>query len=267
MALPPVVVWMIFWRWRVSEPEPNCVPFQLFFFGMISAVPLLSLREFMLEFPESNLFGFIASPVILLILFALFEEVLKGLFLIFGVETNRAFFDRPEDGFEFGVAVGLGFAFAENILYLFEQYFASGVSAGFWYTYLFRSAGTALAHGIFSGTFGYYYAYAYAVRLAVPKNRILPPLADFFPSIWRTIKRPFHTTIVHILRGDRTRHGHYPSEVIVEGLFVATILHAAFNWLLTEKMMYLTLPLLVGGTYFYGRRFVAGRGKKKRVKM
>lgn len=255
-ALPPVFLWLFFWRRRLAEPEPNCVLFQLFFFGVFAFVPLMILREYFTDVRQTT----IAVTLGTITLFAFAEELLKGLALIGGVEANRSRFDKWEDGFEFAVAIALGFAFAENTLYFLQNYLSSGLGAGFALTYVLRSCETMLAHILFTGTLGAYYAYAYVAPRMTPKNVTdRRPLAHFFGSLWLWLKRPLHITYAHVIRGNKSQHGHHPTEILIEGLIVATLLHAGFNAVLTltpfgVSLSYLAVPLVIGFSYWWGQR-------------
>jgi RsiW-degrading membrane proteinase PrsW (M82 family) len=268
LAAPPVLLWVFFWRRRLAEPEPLSEIAELFFFGVLAAVPLLLLRQFLADFPEYNFFSLISSTLVLVIVFALLEEVLKGLLLIFGVELNQRRFDKWEDGFEFAVLVGLGFAFAENILYFWQQYAAGGVDPHFWYMYLFRSLGTMLGHILFTGTFGYYYAMAYLFPGLAPQHE--RPLHYFWRRVWYVITHPLHITLRHILPGRPSVQGHATGEVIAEGLLVAVLLHTVFNSLLLfapqgVELSFFTVPLLGAGIYWYTRRFAKALPAEQRA--
>ena len=259
-ALPPVLGWIVFWRRRVAEPEPTHVLAQLFLFGVLSAVPLLMLRNFLEAHPDLNFFSWIVSPLILIIIFAFLEESLKGLFLIAGVEVNKRRFDKWEDGLEFAVLIALGFAFAENILYFWQEYSVGGLSFNFWSLYLFRSLGTMLGHIIFTGTFGYFYACAYVVKGIIPKKKHEKPLARFLRNLAWVLRRPFHITICHLFPRKDSAKGHTSGEVVIEGFLVALTLHALFNALFYftpfgKSLGFLTVPILIGVGWWYGRRF------------
>ncbi|MFA6458630.1 MAG: PrsW family glutamic-type intramembrane protease [Patescibacteria group bacterium] len=246
LAFPPVVLWVIFWRRRLAEPEPTHVLVQLFFFGLAPALPLFALRGFDFDFP----------PLVLILIFALLEESLKALALIFSTELNRAHFDKWEDGFEFALIIALGFAFAENIFYFWQT---TGESS-FWAVYIFRSLGTVLAHTIFTGTFGYFYATAYVAKEIVPLKKHEKPLAHFFSNLGKVLRRPLHITIFHLLPRKDSAHGHTSGEVVLEGFLLAVILHAIFNALLFFKILNqnltpLVVPILLGAAWWYATRF------------
>lgn len=248
----------------MAEPEPISVLIQLFVFGIFSAVPLLLLRNFLdsnnLTSQIPNWLTWLTSPLTLIILFALLEETLKDLALIGGVELNRNRFDKWEDGFEFAVLIALGFAFTENILYFITEYLAGGISPTLWSSYLFRSLGTVLGHIIFTGTFGYYYACAYVLPHLVPSTKHEKPLANFFSNLWTVVCRPFHITFSHLLPRRDSARGHPSGEVVIEGFLLVILLHSGFNALLFftpagQNLTFLTVPLLIGGGWWYGRRW------------
>ena len=228
------------------EPEPTRVLIQLFLLGIFSALPIFALRYFDFDF----------SPLILLVVFAVLEESSKILALIFGVELNRARFDKWEDGFEFAVLIALGFAFAENIFY----FFAAADSTSFWNIYFFRSLGTVLAHIIFTGTFGYFYAAAFVEKKIVPSAKHEKPLANFLRNLGKVLRRPLHITLHHLLPKKDSARGHSSGEVVIEGFLVAVALHAIFNSLLFFKILdqnlaFLSVPILLGAGGWYAMRF------------
>jgi len=68
-----------------------------------------------------------------------FEEVLKGIYLVYLVKSKRIGF--IVDGAIFGFAIGAGFAFVENVYYLYSLPDASLP------TWIIRGFGTAIMHG------------------------------------------------------------------------------------------------------------------------
>ena len=88
------------------------------------------------------------------------EELAKGLALIAGFAASRRLaplvgwreFEGVTDGIVFGAAVGLGFAFAEDLSYLFKHSIDGGFVAYRQRVDLF--GGTMLGHAIYTGTFG-----------------------------------------------------------------------------------------------------------------
>lgn len=88
---------------------------------------------------------FIVGPV---------EEGFKWLSLYF-ISARSPLFTRVIDGVKYGVAVGLGFAAAENALYLFTTLKTLDLNS-FVSTFLLRFAISTLAHVLYTGISGYY---------------------------------------------------------------------------------------------------------------
>jgi RsiW-degrading membrane proteinase PrsW (M82 family) len=82
------------------------------------------------------------------------EEGFKFLAVYF-ISYRSATFTRIIDGAKFGVATALGFASAENALYLFSSLRVLDLNS-FVSTFLLRFALSTLAHTLYSGIFGYY---------------------------------------------------------------------------------------------------------------
>ncbi len=82
------------------------------------------------------------------------EEVFKWL-AVYLVSMRSTQFTRVIDGVKFGVAVGLGFAAAENALYLFSTLKTLDLNS-FVSTFLLRFAISTLAHVLYTGISGYY---------------------------------------------------------------------------------------------------------------
>lgn len=82
------------------------------------------------------------------------EEVTKFL-AAYLISYRSPAFTRIIDGAKFGVAVALGFAAAENALYLFSSLKVLDLNT-FVSTFLLRFALSTLAHTLYSGMFGYY---------------------------------------------------------------------------------------------------------------
>ena len=114
LGLAPGIFWLwYFYRKDKLEPEPKHLIIKTFFLGMVSAVPAI-----ILETPfKGLLLTVIAAPVI--------EEYLKY-FVVRRTIYNHAEFDEPMDGIIYAAAAALGFASAENTLYLLT---ASAIAA------------------------------------------------------------------------------------------------------------------------------------------
>lgn len=117
---PAGILLYYFWvrdRW---DREPPSLIWKLFGLGCLSIIPaaLLAVLFFGLETVPDTIFGafmyaFVAAGLI--------EETIKLAFVYIYTRKSRHFTEEY-DGIIYAVAVGLGFAFAENILYVVASY-------------------------------------------------------------------------------------------------------------------------------------------------
>jgi protease PrsW len=152
-AIIPAILLMI-WIYTKDKihPEPKWHVFRLFLIGAIVPLPAglierhLLITKALSPNPQS-LFGilltafFVAGAV---------EELLKALFFYKGIYRHREF-DEPIDGVVYAVAVSLGFAMVENILYVFSY----GLATAF-----LRSVTAIPGHMFFGIIMGYYFSRA-----------------------------------------------------------------------------------------------------------
>lgn len=123
------------------EPEPILMVFRTFIFGAMLIFPLAFI-EYILDTENIVRSGignaFISSGML--------EEFFKWSILFF-FAYRHAEFDEPFDGIVYGTSVSLGFATAENILYLFSN--------GLDYA-LNRALLPVSSHALFGVMMGYY---------------------------------------------------------------------------------------------------------------
>jgi protease PrsW len=129
------------------EPEPKGLIITTFFFGVAAAIPA-GLLEAAFQggtgIPlEGNIVGaFLGSFLIV----APVEEVAK--FLAVRIKAyNSASFNEVMDGIVYSVAAALGFATIENIFYVYQYGFATGI---------FRAVFSVPMHALCGGIIGYY---------------------------------------------------------------------------------------------------------------
>ncbi len=122
-----------------SEAVPTLI--RLFIFGSILVFPLMFI-QYVLEFELAIKSAFIQSFFIS----ALLEEFFKWFILIYLVYQHVKF-EQRYDGIIYGVTISLGFATAENILYLF----ANGIEFA-----LGRAILPVSSHALFGVIMGYY---------------------------------------------------------------------------------------------------------------
>lgn len=243
LAFLPVIIWgYIFLK---KHPESKKLVVITFIAGMISVAPLLVYKYLWQFFPWINAFiwtrnlnadimglsSFMLIPLPILVTFmfvGVIEEVSKiGSVRIVDNKAIRSI----DDAIELCIVAALGFAFIENIIYFNNIVAMRGMDQLF-FPFVFRSLFSTFAHIMFSGIFGYFYG-----------------VAHFAEPIWKEeirkkrhpIMKIFHK-IFHIKRPVLFHH-----EKIVEGLVIASLLHACFNIFLEMEWAFLIIPFLTVG--------------------
>jgi RsiW-degrading membrane proteinase PrsW (M82 family) len=107
---PGVALLAYFYLKDRYDTEPIHLVIKLFLFGFLLVIPTMVLqRVFVQGFGDNSfLFAFVISAGL--------EEFLKW-FLVFFLIYRHTSFDEPYDGIVYAVAVSLGFATLENIIY------------------------------------------------------------------------------------------------------------------------------------------------------
>ena len=243
----PLLAWFFLWRAQDQEKEPFKAMIICLFFGLIAAGCTLFLGSFIEGF----------SGVWELWIYAFLEEFIKAFLLVAAIECTRHWFTQIVDGLIYGAAIGLGFSLAENMVYLTEL---PQTDALFWTVYLVRSLNTMVAHSLFTGLFGFFYASAYLRKEIFPESKKEKPWHHFLKNIGEAM--PLHVTIFHLLPHRPSNHGHYPGSLILEGMIVVTLLHGFLNTFLTQQLngyslSFLTYPLLFFLAWMVWRIFLA----------
>lgn len=89
----------------------------------------------------------------------IFEELFKGLGLALMFLVFRNFFRTPHDGVIYGMLIGIGFAFTENVQYFIQH---GSTTEGFWMLLLSRVFGSLLTHATFTAATGLVMGWAIA---------------------------------------------------------------------------------------------------------
>lgn len=142
-ALAPGISLLLFFYLRDRyEPEPIQFVGKLFGFGILLVFPVVWLQQFLMEyFSDRDLFfSFVLAGGI--------EEFAKWLILLLSIYRHPEF-DEPYDAIVYAVAISLGFASLENILYafLFNLSFSE---------LLLRALLPVSGHALFGVVMGYY---------------------------------------------------------------------------------------------------------------
>lgn len=145
--LPGILIIYYVYRMDKVEKEPWGLIIKLMAFGAASCVPAAIMESFvdgaMPDYPEGSLVYALSMAFVSA---ALCEEICKYAFLRFGV-WNDPNFGYRFDGIVYGVAVAVGFAVLENVLYVMQ---------GGFYVALMRGVMAVPLHsfcGLFMGVF------------------------------------------------------------------------------------------------------------------
>lgn len=157
-GLLPALFWLWFWlREDRAHPEP---PKRILFAFIAGAAAVL------LALPLQKItFDYLASPFVILLLWALIEEVVKfGAAYWAGLRTRA--FDEPVDALVYLISAALGFAAIENIFFILSPALdGAGVLAVI--TGNVRFIGASLLHVISSASIGVGLAFAWRKRRLV----------------------------------------------------------------------------------------------------
>ncbi|MEI7511319.1 MAG: PrsW family glutamic-type intramembrane protease [Candidatus Peregrinibacteria bacterium] len=251
----PALGWLLIWRLNdEKEAEPKKMVLLAFLFGILSVLPFFLARHFWGE-QLQGIGGWGA-----IILFAVAEEFVKAFALIRLGKYLRIEFTQMVDGIVYATALGLGFAFAENILYFSLSLSSFGVTKAFWAVVVFRSLGTMLAHSLFSGIFGFFWGYAFVSKNITPHHQY--SVVRFWKVLHESLR--FHIIFSHILQARPSLHGHEKLDLLREAFRLVVILHIFFNAALQFSFLWhpltvLIVPLLMGGFFFLSQRFLQKR--------
>lgn len=157
----PAIFWL--WFWLKEEDGDDREPVNL----IIVSFLLGALIVFVAVFLEKYSLNFIKDDKTQIVTWAVIEELLKFLGVSFIIYKNRNI-DRPIDYPMYFIAVGLGFAALENVLYLLNPFNVSGTVVGL-ITGNLRFLGSTLLHAISSAMIGS----AIGLSFFVKKYRII----------------------------------------------------------------------------------------------
>ncbi|OHA80451.1 MAG: hypothetical protein A2675_04260 [Candidatus Yonathbacteria bacterium RIFCSPHIGHO2_01_FULL_51_10] len=129
----PVLIWLWFWLKEDREhPEPKRLTALAFCGGMITALAAVPIEQSLFAFATSGATSYADALVAyphLVVLFAGVEELFKY-FAFALVALGSRYFDEPIDALIYMITVALGFAAAENTLYLLNTITQSGLVLG-----------------------------------------------------------------------------------------------------------------------------------------
>jgi len=188
----PVLVWLWFWlREDKNNPEPRRYIFLAFIFGMISALLVLPVEEFLSKLlPEIG--------VLPVVVFAFAEEIFKYFSAYFS-SLRKRYMDEPIDAIIYMIVIALGFAALENTLFLIHSLKTTGgnISQAFLVGNM-RFIGATLLHTVSSGIIGFF------VALSFYKKKILKKRYLFAGVVLSVMLHTFFNFFIIENSGSRT---------------------------------------------------------------
>lgn len=151
----PAILWLWFWlREDSKHPEPPRLIVMTFIAGILSIVPTYYAESFAVDV--------ITNPAMVLVAWAFIEEIMKfGAAYLGGLRTR--FYDEPIDAIIYLITAALGFAAAENFLFIINsQDIMSSLMTG-----SMRFVGASLLHVLASAFIGSLMAMAFNKHLFV----------------------------------------------------------------------------------------------------
>jgi len=145
--IPAIFLGMLFFLFD-NNKEPFSIVVKSFLLG-IGAVFLVLIANFFLHAPDND-GTFYISLSVAFIYAGFIEEAAKFVVFFFFLYKHKEF-DEWYDGLLYGVLIGLGFAFIENILYFVALFSKSGFSI-----IISRSLFSMPAHALFGAVMGYF---------------------------------------------------------------------------------------------------------------
>ncbi len=189
LSAGPTLLWLLIClRFDRSAPEPGLQIFKTFLWGCLITVPIIPIAGYLTDLVKSlPWLGSVAAIFILSFLIdGLIEESAK--YAVLRLRTYpSAHFDELRDGFIYGMVLGLGLAFVENVLYGFVSgRLISGAG-----TVLLRGFTSTFMHFLSGGIIGYHLGLVKFKSFKNPKLVVLRGLilAIIFHGLYNTIVR------------------------------------------------------------------------------
>ena len=185
----PTLFWLLLClKFDRAAPEPRLQILRIFLWGCLITLPIIFLAGYLTRFVEDVLYLY---PVLVILILSflvdgLIEESAKYLILRWQIYES-SHFDELRDGFVYGMTLGLGLAFVENILYGFlSGDLMAGAS-----TILMRGFTSTFMHFLSGGIIGYHLGLIKFSSVKNPKLIIWRGLilAILFHGLYNTIVR------------------------------------------------------------------------------
>ena len=129
MAPPVALMYFIYWMDR-HEPESLKNVIKAMGVGALSTIPAIIIQLSFQGIPLFNFGGLAGGFFDAFLLVAPSEELSKFLFIYLFIK-NKPFYDEINDGIVYYGAGALGFALLENVFYVFDYGFSTGILRAF----------------------------------------------------------------------------------------------------------------------------------------
>lgn len=242
LAIIPVGIWLyILFKDRKREKKELLL---MFSGGILAVLTVFALQFFWQYAPKLDPFLWLERNikdatyyyVALFVMVGILEEIVKQMMVRY-VDTRTVLIQTINDSIRFSLAAALGFAFAENIVY-FQNVMMVAPIQEIIVTFLFRSIFTACAHMIFSGIFGYYFGMA---KFTIDITRHRHWQGKIYLGV-HMLSRLFNMPLAEAFKNYK----------ILQGLFIAIVYHAIFNFLLQMNYILPVIGIVIVG-YLYLR--------------
>ncbi len=250
MAMVPAAIWLTV---LFKKSKRRKVQLIIFFGSIFSVVPVFLLHYFLNLFPQFDVLAFLQNTfhdqninlILLFISVGIVEELVKQT-LVRWADKRYLLIHTINDSIRYSLVAALGFAFAENIFYIFTIYTQLGLQQLI-VAYLFRSIFTTTAHLLFSGIFGYYYGIGkFAINIVEQEK-------------W-TGKRSKYPAFIGRMLGISKIQA-FKQIMILRGLWIAIVMHAIFNLLLQFNQILPVVIYVVIGFIFLQYKLSQKTGK------
>ncbi|PIV90115.1 hypothetical protein COW46_04450 [Candidatus Gracilibacteria bacterium CG17_big_fil_post_rev_8_21_14_2_50_48_13] len=236
--LLPAAIWAWFYTSRDPSKEPRVLLLFAFVVGGLMTLPVMLINSLAGTFGAGIFPWKLAAMVIPVLGAALVEELVKHTGVLFVMRQDRLAHDEVLDGIIYAVIVALGFAFVENIVYIWLSLWNAGtLTFDVVSVFILRSLLSMFAHTVFSGFFGYYYALGYIEPQLRREAHDRQALTLRSAMKGTRISALSFAATAKVLRGG---HDHFVEmkkstsfQLVLEGMWLAAILHMLYNLFLT----------------------------------
>jgi len=157
----PAIFWLWFWLQEDKRrPEPRGRIALVFFLGMLAVLIALPVEKYV-----QSIGGFLGGFTIVIIIWAIAEEILKWLAAHFGA-LRSSDLDEPIDAVIYMITAALGFAALENTFFLIDPVHFGNLNQSIVAGNM-RFIGATLLHVISSATIGVFIAISFYKRKSV----------------------------------------------------------------------------------------------------